>query len=300
MMLHSRGHCYRDISFGNVFFDPSNGDVLICDVDNVSINEESPKGVLGTPYFMAPEIVRGEAFPSTRTDLFSLAVLLFHVFMVDHPLEGRRARSYASWGAVAMDDLFGAHPVFIFDPEDRSNEAVPEHNDNALRLWPLYPDFLRRLFIQAFTEGLRDPANGRVQESVWRAAMVRLRDSVVYCACGKQNLFDEHAPQLACWSCRRSVKVPPKLRIGRHLIVLNHDTRVFAHHLRNDYDFTTAVAEISQHPEHPELWGLRNVSTEPWRSMSSDGAEVIEFGHSLRLQSNLRVDFGAVEGEIVP
>ena len=31
--LHSAGLCYRDISFGNAFFDPSNGDVLICDND---------------------------------------------------------------------------------------------------------------------------------------------------------------------------------------------------------------------------------------------------------------------------
>src|SRR5579864_437892 len=33
--LHSKGLCYCDISFGNVFFDPANGDVLICDNDNV-------------------------------------------------------------------------------------------------------------------------------------------------------------------------------------------------------------------------------------------------------------------------
>lgn len=34
--LHSMGYCYRDISFGNVFFNPDTGDVLICDNDNVS------------------------------------------------------------------------------------------------------------------------------------------------------------------------------------------------------------------------------------------------------------------------
>ena len=33
--LHSMGYSYRDISFGNVFFDPDTGDVLICDNDNV-------------------------------------------------------------------------------------------------------------------------------------------------------------------------------------------------------------------------------------------------------------------------
>jgi eukaryotic-like serine/threonine-protein kinase len=84
LLLHSQGFCYRDISFGNVFFDPAIGDVLICDNDNVAIDGDTYNGVLGTPRFMAPELVRGQAHPSTETDLFSLAVLLFYMLMVHH------------------------------------------------------------------------------------------------------------------------------------------------------------------------------------------------------------------------
>ena len=40
--LHVQGLCYRDISFGNVFFDPQSGDVLICDNDNVTIDGAAP------------------------------------------------------------------------------------------------------------------------------------------------------------------------------------------------------------------------------------------------------------------
>ena len=36
--LHDEGYSYRDISFGNLFFDPATGDVLICDNDNVIYN----------------------------------------------------------------------------------------------------------------------------------------------------------------------------------------------------------------------------------------------------------------------
>ena len=64
--LHIAGAKYQDISFGNLFFNPDNGDVLICDNDNVSYGNSKPGGVLGTPGFMAPEIVRGEA---RRTDI---------------------------------------------------------------------------------------------------------------------------------------------------------------------------------------------------------------------------------------
>ena len=68
--LHAMGAKYQDISFGNLFFNPDNGDVLICDNDNVSFDNSKPGGVLGTPGFMAPEIVRGEKRPSKDTDRY--------------------------------------------------------------------------------------------------------------------------------------------------------------------------------------------------------------------------------------
>lgn len=55
--LHSRGYSYCDINFGNVFFDPDTGDVLICDNDNVTIDGMEQSQVMGTLGFMAPELV---------------------------------------------------------------------------------------------------------------------------------------------------------------------------------------------------------------------------------------------------
>jgi serine/threonine protein kinase len=75
--LHSLGYSYHDISFGNVFFNPDTGNVLICDNDNVSVSGDDASSMLGTPRFMAPEIVTGNAKPSRNTDLYSLSVLLF-------------------------------------------------------------------------------------------------------------------------------------------------------------------------------------------------------------------------------
>ena len=48
-------------------------------------------------------------------------------------------------------------------------------------LWRFYPVSSGDLFYRAFTEGIRDPAHGRVGESEWRAAMARLVDSVAAC-----------------------------------------------------------------------------------------------------------------------
>ena len=38
LQLHSKGLCYRDISFGNLFLDAETGDILICDNDNVTVD----------------------------------------------------------------------------------------------------------------------------------------------------------------------------------------------------------------------------------------------------------------------
>ena len=147
--LHIAGAKYQDISFGNLFFNPDNGDVLICDNDNVSYGNSKPGGVLGTPGFMAPEIVRGEARPSRDTDRYSLAVLLFYLFMVNHPLEGKQEASIKCMDMAARVKLYGTDPIFIFDPDNKTNRPVPGIHDNANIYWPLYPEQLRQLFIKS-------------------------------------------------------------------------------------------------------------------------------------------------------
>lgn len=57
LQLHAKGLCYRDISFGNVFFDPSNGDISICDNDNVTVDGDPRGGVLGTQSFPVSFVV---------------------------------------------------------------------------------------------------------------------------------------------------------------------------------------------------------------------------------------------------
>jgi hypothetical protein len=298
LQLHAEGLCYRDISFGNVFFDPDSGEVLICDNDNVAVDGQAEAGVLGTPRFMAPEVVRGDALPSTQTDLFSLAVLLFYMFMVHHPLEGKREEDIHCLDLPAMTKLYGTDPLFIFDPDDDSNRPVPGYDDNALIFWPIYPQFLRDLFTQSFTLGIEDPQGGRV----------RLRDAIFYCAnCGAENFYDEDALRASggkpgtCWACQRDLRPPPRLCVDKHVVMLNHDTQLFPHHLDSDrlYDFSRPVVAVTQHPTKPDVWGLQNLSNEKWVITTPEGAIVdVEPGRSLRLAVGTKIHFGKAEGEI--
>jgi len=309
LQLHARGLCYRDISFGNVFFDPDTGEVLICDNDNVGIDSAeggTRPGVLGTPRFMAPEVVRGEALPSTETDLFSLAVLLFYMLVVHHPLEGTRESEIKCLDLPAMTRLYGHDPLFIFDPVDDSNRPVPGLHDNALAFWPLYPAFLRELFTRAFTEGIRDPKHGRVRESEWRAAMVQLRDSIVYChACAAECFYDAAALRMTgsgptCWSCDATVQLPARIRVGRSVVMLNHDGALFPHHLDDTrrYDFSLPAAAVARHPVRPELWGLKNLSGEKWVVVRAGAISEVPPGKSVALAVGTRIHFGRTEGEI--
>jgi DNA-binding helix-hairpin-helix protein with protein kinase domain len=308
LQLHARGLCYRDISFGNAFFDPDTGEVLICDNDNVAVDGHSQGGVYGTPRFMAPEIVRGETAPSSQTDLFSLSVLLFYMFMMHHPLEGKKELAIKCLDLPAMRKLYGTEPIFIFDPADDSNAPDPTHQKNALVFWSIYPKFLRDLFTKAFTEGIRDPVHGRVRESNWRAVMVRLRDSIIYCGhCKAENFYDADAHAAAksvtssCWSCRRQLHPPPRLRIARSEVMLNHNAHLFPHHVDDErnYDFSEPLATVTRHPTDPNVWGLKNLSRQNWSATNTRGeVKDVAPGRSVTLAVGTRINFGRAEGEI--
>lgn len=298
--LHAKGLCYRDISFGNVFFDPDTGNILICDNDNVTIDGQSVYGVLGTPRFMAPEIVRGEALPSTQTDLFSLAILLFYLLMVHHPLEGEKEAKIRCFDLPAMNKIYGENPVFIFDPNDSSNRPTGQHQQNANVFWKIYPDFIKKLFIRAFTEGIKDPTHGRVRETEWRANMSRLRDRILYCNhCGNENFYDKlnviaDNKLKACWSCGKNIQLPPILKTNRKVIMLNHDTVLFSHHISKEtkLDFSNPVASITQHPSEKNVWGLKNLSNTKWTSETTEGVikEVLP-GQSTKISRGKSIHF---------
>jgi hypothetical protein len=304
--LHAQGLCYRDISFANVFFEPKTGEVLVCDNDNVGPPDAAVVGVLGTPGFMAPEIVRREAKPNTETDLHSLAVLLFYLLVVAHPLDGAREASVKCLDLPARERLYGTHPLFIFDPADDSNRPVTGLHNNALLTWPMLPRFLQAMFTRAFTVGLHQPHSGRVREGEWRQGMVALGDCVYYCPCGCEQFHDDaQATEGAiCWHCQQRVRRPPRLRFERGAVVmLNHDTTLWPHHVggpERQFDFGQPVAAMVQHPSKPGVWGLRNDSDQVWTRTSPDGETVeVPAGRSATLAAGTRIRFGPSEAEVV-
>lgn len=320
-VLHLRGMCYRDISKGNLMFDSRTGEVLICDNDNVGINRHSTCQVWGTMEYMAPELIRGEASsalgesglhsasPSTETDLHSLAVLLFQLWVWHHPLHGELEYRCRCWDLPAKRRVYGETPVFVFDPQDRRN-PLPNDPDytTAARRWPLCPPSLQALFTKAFTTGLKEPAS-RVTEGEWQTLFRQLKDGVLNCGgCQAVNLWDATTSSLECWHCHQPIGLPPKLVMSRHgrthTLLLSRTAKLRQRHVdpfAADDVAETILGEVTQHPTNPSIWGLRNLSSTPWVATSPDGsAKEVPPQKATSLEAGLKLNVAGVVAEVQP
>jgi hypothetical protein len=229
------------------------------------------------------------------------------MFFIDHPLEGKKESEIHCFDVIAMKKLYGYDPLFIFDPNDHSNAPDPLYHKNAPIFWEIYPQFFKDLFIKGFTLGLKDPQNGRIMENEWRNALLKLRDSIVYCQkCGYENFYDvESMKNLSgtapdCWNCHSAITLPPRIKIDKLIVMLNYNTKLFPYHLDPfSYDFSKPIAELSQHPSNPNLWGLKNLTDKSWQIIKKDGTSLeIPSGKNVPIGNGIKINFGRVEGEI--
>lgn len=305
--LHLDGYCYGDVSPANIFFDPQNGDVIICDVDNIVVNHERIS-ILGTPRFMAPEIARGESTPTADSDLYSIAVLLFNMLMLHHPMSGKRCSNIINRPFEDEDErrIFGTEPLFIWNPADDSNRPVlGEEQNNAIIYWNLYPQFLKNLFIRSFTDGINNP-NHRIRDIEWLSAMLALDDSIVFCpTCGRENVIDiiniKRGVKPICWekTCQKVIPLPMALVIdNKKTVLLYEDTEIFEHHIMRFNFEKNLVGKVVHHPEKKDIAGICNCTDNEWVYIKPDGdKQKIAKGKSAIIAKDARIDFGNAIGK---
>jgi len=300
LQLHLNGWCYQDISFGNIFFDPMNGNALICDNDNVCINGKSTSQILGTPRFIAPELITSNASPNTETDLHSLAILLFYLLLIHHPLEGEKELEIKCFDLAAMNRLYGSEPVFIFDPDNDKNRPKPGYHDNALAFWYIYPLALRSLFIEAFTVGLRNPS-ARIRESQWRNCIIQTLDSLYNCNhCSAENFFDKTNRNL-CWNCKKDLQISLQLIIEKQVICLNQNSQLFRHHIEPNSipNLENPVGKITQHPHNPSLFGIQNLTQDSWKIvLPNKEIRMVDFQKNVPIVRDILIEFPNSKGII--
>jgi len=266
--LHLKGLCYKDISLGNLFLKPDDGSILICDNDNVEIDGQSAGSVLGTPGFMAPEVLLGTAKPSASSDQFSLAVLLFRLLTRHDPFRGELELSIRCLDEPARRRLYGEEALFIFDPGDARNRPNPNEHPAALLTWPIYPSALQALFIQCFGRGLRDPQQ-RPLTGQWTQVLSRCLDDRRLCSRCGQELFQEGP----CWSCGSSQEPTLQLQMPHGRVVACPGNTLHRHHFDPHLGETLQqpIASLVSHPSDASIVGLRNLSERPWQGELRNG-----------------------------
>jgi hypothetical protein len=65
-----------------------------------------------------------------------------------------------------------------------------------------------------------------------------------------------------CWSCAVQLQLPPRIRIGKNVVMLNYDTKLFPHHINDErlYDFTRPIAEVARHPSNETCGDLKQAT----------------------------------------
>lgn len=320
--LHARGYFYQDLNAGNFFFRPQDGDVFIVDNDNVAPNGTST-GVVGTPGYMAPEIVRNQwewakwreggrrgpspartVLPSSLTDRYSLAVIVFLILMMEHPLEGRHALRPVDRQTMAM--LYGFDPIFMFDPQNQANAADPVVHREAIKLWNELPGYVRDVFVRTFSrDALMNQAH-RVPEGDLIMALVRLRADTVRCGCSPtaESILDSAHP-VVCEGCGRELHPPLRLVFAGDVVTpAVPGTRIYRCQVgtANVGEELDRVGVVVSSKADPKRFGLTNLTKERWLVIDSggrrhnvdagttfplaDGEKIEVYGTSFRVERN--------------
>lgn len=195
--MHAAGLAHSDLSYRNVLISPSTGHACLIDVDGLVVPGKFPPDVVGTPDFIAPEVVATahldrhsphRILPSRLTDRHALAVLIYQYLLLRHPLRGRKIHDA---GDPNRDEtvMMGEKARFVEHPFDASNRPDPDQAKEAERFWQdvrklpyrITGPYLSELFRRAFVEGLHDPEK-RPTADEWERALIKTVDLLLPCA----------------------------------------------------------------------------------------------------------------------
>jgi serine/threonine-protein kinase len=125
--VHGAGLVHGDIKAQNVMRE-NGGRVVLMDFGAGRAQGADAAGVAGTPLYLAPEVLAGEP-PTTRSDIYGVGVLLFHLLTGAYPrtagdLEGLRA-VHADGVRTWLRDLRADLPAPLVEAIERALDADP-------------------------------------------------------------------------------------------------------------------------------------------------------------------------------
>lgn len=290
--LHNKGFSYQDINDGNFFINPIDGHVLICDNDNVSPNGTN-LGILGKQRWMAPEIVMLKEDPDKQSDRFSLSVVLFRLLFINHPLEGR----YSTPPCMTKElekKYYGSEPLFIYDPHDSRNRPIPGTDHNLKLFWNVYPQYIRDMFIRAFSQDVMLKKQPRIIEMEWLNTFFRLRAETGLCPSCSYETFYATEVRTSCIECSKEVQTPAIITLQNFKLPVYKGMKIYLWHVDSTLsDISTVIGEVISNTQEPRQLGIRNLSESTiWKVNLPDGrVKYVDPGNVVPVKEGFVVDF---------
>jgi tetratricopeptide (TPR) repeat protein len=128
--VHEAGLLHRDIKARNVMCEPD-GRLVLTDfgAGRTVQSEQTGTDLVGTPMYLAPEIFDGRP-ATTRSDIYSLGVLLYHLLTARYPITGRTVRDihdgHRSGRRATLRDARPDLPDALLRVIDRALSSDPE------------------------------------------------------------------------------------------------------------------------------------------------------------------------------
>jgi serine/threonine protein kinase len=171
--LHSKGLIYCDLSPNNVFIssDQRKHNVFLIDMDNLRYKTSIVHNIY-TPFYGAPEIVKGIAPNTVMSDCYSFAVIAYELLACNHPLMG----DMVDEGEPEVEEqaMRGELP-WVEDQNDDSNIR-----STGLPSDCFVSNKVMKLFHRTFEEGLNDPMR-RPTMAEWCDALNDGLNDLLYC-----------------------------------------------------------------------------------------------------------------------
>ena len=292
-ILHASGLSYQDLNEGGFSIDVSTGNVLICDCDNVAPDKVN-LGILGVMNYMAPEVVCRKSLPDRHTDEYSLAIILFRLFLHGHPMEGRESRRLHNSENLSRYEadaaIYGRNPHYCLASQNNENPPDPTHNMDVCRLSFTFPMVLMNAFEQVFTRGISDPSS-RLTATEWRKVLLEVRDSLILVN-GKEQFFGVRKAKPLPKECRTLVYPH-----GRRVLCMP-DKILYRYHM-DEYgaDFKHLAAKIIP-TNKPGIIGLYNATDAPIRFYGGGKVGVCQDKGRMPLLRGMTLEFGSTKIQV--
>ena len=307
--MHQAGLCHSDLSPKNFLVNIKTGQTTLIDCDGLVVPGIQPPSVLGTPQCMAPEIVAGKATPSVNTDKHALAVLIYWVFLLRHPLQGPKMHDKDPEKDEQL--AYGERALYIEHPTDRSNrpDRLPFNSE-------MFTPLVRKLLNTAFIDGLKNPAK-RPSAAQWESALQRMADRIVPCqnpSCAMKAFVVPDTPSFKCPWCGTPY------RSGGNIMPIIHLYRpgnVKGAYVSDDWSIAVYPnrpllihhADSQQSPSHntaPSViahfemdgkgkWYIKNDGVEDLRIFDSGTSSPIKKGTAVEIAPNMKIMLGQNE-----